>query len=216
MVRAIVLFLLLSACLAGRAPVMPLPFDAAALSGDDFQERKEATAALRLWAKQNRAEALEKLPVLLASARHPEVTSRLLQVIEEIYLDKEPGFLGIQFFLSPEPFEYGGKEVRGVSISRLVPQGPCELAGLKMEDVILALDGVTFPLNLTQRDVPDIVGSFPAGQVLTVTFSRKGEVRKLPVTMGKRPENLQSRALAEKRRREFQEWLEGELEKAKK
>lgn len=76
----------------------------------------------------------------------------------------------------------------GVLVTRLVPNSPSALGGIRPGDVIIAIDGqpVDDSMELTLR-----VGRGTIGTNITVTVVRAGREVPLSVTLGQRPDNLQ-------------------------
>ncbi len=100
----------------------------------------------------------------------------------------ERGYLGIQMQeLAPSQRELFKVEAgeQGVIISQLLDDGAAAQAGLKVRDVILAIDGqkVSTPFELANA-----VGFNPPGVVIEVSYLRDGEYLKVKVKLGKAPE----------------------------
>ena len=58
---------------------------------------------------------------------------------------------------------------------------PAEAGGIKVEDVITAIDGTTIK---APEDVREIVKSHKVGETLKVAVLRQGELKALTVTLG--------------------------------
>ena len=76
----------------------------------------------------------------------------------------------------------------GVLVTRLVPNSPAALAGIRPGDIITDVDGqpVNDSMELTLR-----VGRGAIGTNIEVATIREGKVIKRTVTLGQRPDNLQ-------------------------
>jgi S1-C subfamily serine protease len=73
----------------------------------------------------------------------------------------------------------------GVEVEKLQPGGPAAMAGVRVGDRILAIDGV--PVD-TPREVVRRVAAEPPGATLTLSLARGNEVLTIPVVIGRRPE----------------------------
>jgi serine protease Do len=84
---------------------------------------------------------------------------------------------------------YGGSS--GVFVQRVTPDGPAEKAGLKSEDVIVAVDGK--PVKDGQ-DLINRVSETPIGNPIHVTVLRNGNKQDLAITVGDRSRVIRDRA----------------------
>lgn len=85
----------------------------------------------------------------------------------------------------------GLSEPRGVLIRRVMPGEPAEKAGVKANDVVLAVDGAPVA---GPRDLQRIIAVAPVGKVVTLTVVRDGKETALPVTVGLYREPVARRA----------------------
>ncbi|MEO0630649.1 MAG: PDZ domain-containing protein [Planctomycetota bacterium] len=97
----------------------------------------------------------------------------LLAGIERVLDDDEPGLL---FGASTTPAG-GGKR-----ITRLVDDSPAFIAGLNVDDVILAIDGV----SLASLDIEEAIEGFASGDSVAVTFTRRDTLREADVLLDQR------------------------------
>jgi len=89
--------------------------------------------------------------------------------------DREPGFLGV----------YGveADDRAGVAVSEVYAGGPAAAAGLRVGDVITAVDGAPTP---TMDALGERLGACAAGDAITLTVVREGgEALELEVTLGR-------------------------------
>jgi serine protease Do len=91
------------------------------------------------------------------------------------------GSIGIEFRSDSRELlrAYGAEQ--GVFVQRVAPGGPAEKAGLKAEDIIVAINGK--PVTNGQELV-DKVTQTPVGQNLTLSVLRNGKRQDLTVTIG--------------------------------
>ncbi|HET8725943.1 MAG TPA: PDZ domain-containing protein, partial [Alphaproteobacteria bacterium] len=88
--------------------------------------------------------------------------------------------------LTPDIAESLGLEVpRGVLINRVHPGGPADRAGLRVGDVVVALDGI--PVDTTEG-LRFRVATLPIAETATLTVRRDGQEIDLPLTAEPAPE----------------------------
>ena len=102
----------------------------------------------------------------------PEALTRLKADLQNIVAERGPAFMGVQ----PST----GLVENGLVISRLVPGGPGDAAGLQSEDVILEFDGVAIPNFET---LVEQIGLRQPGDIVTVIYQRDGEEKCLTVEL---------------------------------
>ncbi len=83
-------------------------------------------------------------------------------------------YLGIRYIARP----------RGAEVQEVIPGSPAEEAGLKVGDLILAVDGRRVTGN---RPLAQILASYRPGDRVTLTVERDGEELEIPVTLGRWP-----------------------------
>jgi serine protease Do len=71
-------------------------------------------------------------------------------------------------------------EVKGAIVTRIVPDGAAQQAGMKEHDVIIKFDGQ--PVN-TVSELQEQVGKHRPGDKATVTFLRNGKENTIPITL---------------------------------
>jgi serine protease Do len=91
------------------------------------------------------------------------------------------GSIGIEFRSDSKELlrAYGASD--GVFVQRVAPGGPAEKAGLRAEDIIVAINGK--PVR-NGSDLVDRVTETPVGQSLTLTVLRNGKKQDFHVTIG--------------------------------
>jgi S1-C subfamily serine protease len=98
-------------------------------------------------------------------------------------------WLGVNTF-KPVPAEDAGGQV-GVKVMQVIPDQPAAKAGLKEEDVIVAVNGESLEQlgtpKLTMQNFVRDTTRMPTGKTLQLTVLRDGEKRVLPVTLSKMP-----------------------------
>jgi serine protease Do len=105
-------------------------------------------------------------------------------VIEQLRRDGrvERGWLGVsvQDLLSEE----GRGGHRGVLIAGIERNSPASRAGLRQNDIVVAINGERIE---SSRALVRTVAAVPPGQTLRLTVVREGRERELPVQVGRRP-----------------------------
>jgi len=87
-----------------------------------------------------------------------------------------PGYLGITF----------QKDVGGLVVKEVKADGPAAKAGLKVDDLILKLDGVDMAEAET-GELVKMVSAMRPGTVISVEIKRGSEARTVKVKLGPRP-----------------------------
>jgi serine protease Do len=97
------------------------------------------------------------------------------------------GWLGVQIqSLTPELLEgLGVKDERGALVAGVVPGGPAEKAGVRVGDLITAVDGK--PLA-GFKDLPRLVAAAQPGARAALTVLRQGKPEEIQVVLGQAPE----------------------------
>ncbi len=77
------------------------------------------------------------------------------------------------------------QHVQGIVVMGMDPNGPAHKAGLRVNDVLIAIDGK--PVSGV-RNAFDIVADLRPGKEIQVKVIRNGEPLSLPLTVGEEPE----------------------------
>jgi S1-C subfamily serine protease len=130
---------------------------------------------------------------LASSPEDGEGESPAGEVVEEV---PEPGavapptdrrgFLGVNYgdVDAATAGRVGVEAGRGVLVTGVVPDSAAEKAGLRRGDVLVAVNGQKLAGT---ESLPAVIGSFSAGDTITLTCARPGETRTMEVTLGARP-----------------------------
>jgi membrane-associated protease RseP (regulator of RpoE activity) len=194
------------------------------LAADDFSVRRGAQEELVEWGKEDLEDRLKFFQEKQELEEDPEVRERCRAIVKELAMvlldNSRPGFIGIVMGgigLGP-----GGKVdvPEGVQVAEVRKGTPAAEFGLKPGDLILKLDEtVVSGFDATQK-LQAYVGSKLAGDQVKIHVERNGESLVIPLTLMKRPRELDRRlqipfngrlspSLTEEelREREFQKWL---------
>lgn len=158
------------------------------LADPDYAKREEAATRLKTMGPG----VFGLLAAEYRASRDLEKRLRIRQVASELYLQTrlpwfDEGFLGIQMRASPQ----------GVRIDQVLAGTAAAAAGLRMHDVVVAIDGQTIPV-ITEYDgnpIPpvadtlwfrDSVSSRKAGATVHLQVLRQGQVVGVSATLGRR------------------------------
>lgn len=95
------------------------------------------------------------------------------------------GSIGIEFRKDREDLLKAYGTDHGVFVERVEPGGPADKAGIRVEDIIIALNGK--PVK-DGEDLVNRVSGTPVGTEITVTVLRAGKKIEVPVKIGERAE----------------------------
>jgi len=80
------------------------------------------------------------------------------------------------------------REAKGVLVRGVMPGEPADQGGVKADDVIIALDGMTLE---APRDLQRVVSSTPVGKRVRVVVLRAGEQKEMEITIGRYQERAE-------------------------
>ena len=204
------------------------------LESPEFAVRERAGGKLAEWAKERTEEARALFLGQFLTHEDPEVRMRCRDLLRASvvaeFRGRGKGFVGIM--MMEMPVEGGGF---GVRISMVQPDTPAAKAGLKVGDVIEALDGRRWDAPQASEQFKAEVMSRRPGDKVVLRIRRQGEAQPLDVEveLGERPPDqeliwpqlridpeIRRRQMEEIKRREeeafFQRWLDQQLERHQK
>jgi len=79
---------------------------------------------------------------------------------------------------------FGLKKAQGALVSAVEPKSPADKAGIKVGDIILAVDGVTIESSI---ELPRVIGESRPGTRVKLKIWRQGETRELSASLGEIP-----------------------------
>ena len=151
------------------------------LDDKESSVRKAARAKLLQYVMQEKGLSGEELLHKMVQADSPEVRYAMKYVAMLRLYGR--GFLGVSHTATGFVFE--DKNHFGIKISKVTPNTPAERAGLKADDIIIAIgdDNLSAfgaklkdPVSNLQRDLQDefsrVIKSRPQGETVTITFIR--------------------------------------------
>lgn len=225
------------AILASGVSAEELP-DLAPLSSGNFEKRQASQKAVNDWVISNHEAAKEVLLKKYLQTENPEVRVRLIPLLERSYF-KPKGYVGI--IMSPElkdpnvkPPRQGlqAREYHGVLITKVFPETPAELSGLKYKDIILKIDDweVRGGSDLTSKVASQIQKNRPQTPI-ALQVKRGNETISIELKLGILPTpservrdmprtsfGVRSSSTLEvfEQMKEFRNWLDREIDKERK
>ena len=177
------LSLLASAVLAGS------PAEEVARLGDpSFRVREKASAALKVVAATNHTAVLEACIAGYASTDDVEILARLdeimLPVVERKIYNRPKGFLGLR--LESSAAVLNGKAVPAIEAAMIVEGQAAEKAGVKMGDLILAMDGKAVTEDGTSPFIA-VIQEMEPGTTVRLEILRGENRVTIPVVLSERP-----------------------------
>lgn len=191
----------------------------AGLSSEEFPVREKSQENLLIWARDNpdlRAASIAKLP----SNEDPEIRKRSYEILRALsdddYMTEGQGYLGIMMGEEILNGAAGEKPSAAIRISHVMNESPASAAGLKVGDLIVSLDGKSWPVDgALDAFMQAVASKKPLVDVILEVKRGADEPIEITVKLGKRPVpvlsdfsgDLQS---LDKRAREdhFSQWLE--------
>ncbi len=202
--RYLLMIFCLASSLVAKESIISLPDFISQLQSTEFQERQAAMLKIEEWSKKHREEALKKLLPYFKKKLGPETRGRLYKLLSEAYISYERTYFGIAFNERPN-VKYQGSLVYGMLIQAVVPDGPSARAGIKVNDVILAINDRPFPKGSQNSEILKRMASYSINEALSLTILRG--TQQLTIKMS--PENWPVTEVERKQRmKEFREWFE--------
>ncbi|MFK7851180.1 MAG: PDZ domain-containing protein [Akkermansiaceae bacterium] len=169
------------------------------LASEDFKEREKAQANLLEWAEQQtEVNAAKAIFDLRETSDDPEVQVRSFKILRKLsdqdYLSDGKGYLGIMMLETSVKLPNEENEKFGIQITSVIPKSAASTAGLKIGDLIIALNGKSWDNEGAMDDFMETIAGTKPLQIANLTIYRKdGKTLEIPVKLGKRPvENLSS------------------------
>lgn len=157
------------------------------LSSDAYAQRQAGTARLAALPDA----ALWKLAELYRLNDDPEVRRRLRPTIERMFLNQlsarrlgGDGFLGMSFDVLRYPTLPGGESLTSVIVMNVLPGSPAEKGGLRGDDYIMAIDGVTIESLGTREAVADKIAAHRPGEIVRLAVRRDADKLTLRIPVG--------------------------------
>ena len=174
--------------LASTAPAGSPAEEVARLGDPSFRIREKASAALKQAAATNHTAVLAACIAGYAATDDVEILSRLdeimLPVVERKLYNRPKGFLGLRLESSAAVLD--GKAVPAIEAAMIVEGQAAEKAGVRMGDLILAMDGRPVTEEGTGPFITMIQEMEPGTTVRLELLRGENRVT-VPVVLGERP-----------------------------
>lgn len=103
------------------------------------------------------------------------ISRRTRKIIDKLVAGEEfrYGYLGVEIGDSPVErlHSFSGRKVRGAAVANVISGGPAHAAGLRSDDVIVALDGEAVE---NSDHLIRLIGSVPPGEDIEIEYIRNG------------------------------------------
>jgi len=149
----------------------------------DEDMKKLMEEFMKGWGSEDFQKEMEKMMEEMFGKRPVEEEK---EVTKEGERPKREAFLGVQVeTLTSEALKYQLGIDGGLMVLEVLEGSPAERAGLRRNDLILAIDGK--PIK-SVSDMLEVFEKAKPGQVMKFTVLQEGKKRELTATLGKRPE----------------------------
>lgn len=190
------------------APAVPLDFSEEKINAlvrewnaEDRSVREKASLQLEAWVHQNPAQAKHRLLSILRENSQPEARERsvkLLKIVAAAEFDiTGAGYIGVSLSQAGMELKHPQDQSNliGLPITAVSPSSPAEKSGVKAGDIVVSVDGFRWD---TADQIINIEFGLSAkirakGAGTTVNFGilRNDKIVNLPVTLKRRPANLE-------------------------
>ncbi len=188
------------------------------LAAEGFSVREKSQDDLLEWARKNLDSSAGAL-LELSGDVDPEIRMRSHEILKKLsdedYLSDGQGYVGITMVEEILKAGPDGKPGAGIRISRVLRDSPADSSGLRVGDLIIALDGQAWEgRGAMNAFMEAIAGKKPRVEVVLTIRRDAGEPIDITVKLGKRPvAELQNARgdlqMLDKQAKEehFREWL---------
>jgi hypothetical protein len=177
---------------------------------DEVYATRESNSAELLRRAQLDTDAVRKLVLWhFRSDPEPEVRLRCETVLR--WLSQNHGFLGVQH-RERTYFAADGKSHQGVELVTVMPGQPAHLAGLKVGDTVIEIDGNSLDVDDPSNTFSRVIHRLGVGREAVLKVDRLGEELTVQVTIKALPKEFDT--LDPEVR--FQQWLKAQGEERRK
>jgi membrane-associated protease RseP (regulator of RpoE activity) len=169
------------------------------LAAPELRDRVKAREALTKWAEKHPEQAKKLLLRNFLHSDEPEIRENCLLLLKPIaardFGNFGEGYMGISMgnetmLQLPD----GNEPCHGLIINTVTNGAPAEKAGLRAGDIIVSINDVTWKNPQTILDlrhgIQAKIRAVGAGKVAQIGIMRKKELLQIPVTLSRRPANL--------------------------
>jgi C-terminal processing protease CtpA/Prc len=161
------------------------------LGSQQFRQRETAQAELLVWARGQAQGSVDALYEKSSTTVDPEVRQRLMTVLRELiddqYLKEGKGYIGIGL-RSAVANVPGEPKPRGlVHVTQIQPNSPGERAGLKVDDLIVSLNGEVWQDELANEAFSQKIAGMKPDDKVRLRVLRNQNLLDLEVILCRRP-----------------------------
>jgi predicted metalloprotease with PDZ domain len=153
------------------------------LASEKFKRREESQQVVEKWANEKGPAAVSAIYKLYISSDDPEVRNRCYRILrvlsEKDYMNDGKGYLGVQ--LAEEMIEGEDKPRFGIRITYIMPGSQAEVAGIKVGDVIVSMDGKKWNEQGALNELINTVASYKPLRKVVFDINRQGEQKLLEI-----------------------------------
>lgn len=168
-----------------------LPNSFSDLGNEKFRVREHAQALLLDWARNHVDESLDKLYTHSQNANDPEIRARCLVILRQLVMDQYmlegKGFVGIS--RDNRIIEIPGKQnpCHVVAVTGVRAETPADRAGIKINDMIVSLNGVGWTDADASTVFADQIAAMSPGTKVVLAILRDGKMINVEVILTRRP-----------------------------
>lgn len=191
------------------------------LSSEEFKARETSQLELEKWVNEKGSAGVNAIFKVYQESDDPEVRTRCLRVLrtesDKDYLNDGKGYLGVQLFEEMLVLPGDEKPRVCIKVTFIMPGSQAEKAGIKVGDLITAMDGEKWHQPGELPKLIETIASYKPLRKVVFEIKRADEDKliEVPVILGRRPvDNLaemyyKDRNQLEKEARDnhFNEWL---------
>jgi predicted metalloprotease with PDZ domain len=162
------------------------------LGSQQFQVRENAQSELLAWGRGMPEPAMAELLRQTKIADDPEVRNRCLEVLRDLVMDeygKEgKGYIGISMedMVANLPEEPKPRNV--IRVTNVLPKTPADQAGIRVNDLIVELNGKSWGDNDTFRQFQEKIQGLKPNSNVELKILRDGALLDLKFKLGRLPE----------------------------
>lgn len=163
------------------------------LGAEAYPDRIAAELGLKSWAFGEGEVARDWLLKQLGQTEDPEVRRRFLAVLKELVMselaEQRPGYVGIGMAAVKLADGMDSGDY-GVEIQAVKEGAPAAQAGLRVNDVILSLDGKGWSTPNADEEFAQRIGAMRGGDKVRLEILRTGEKEWIELVLAPRPWSL--------------------------
>lgn len=164
------------------------------LADGEFRTREHAQSELLAQARRKPVESMDELFHLSRTSGDPEIRQRCLAILRELlrdqYMSEGQGFVGIG--RADKTIEIAGRTepCHGVFVTSVRSGTPAERAGIRVNDLIIALNGSEWKQGVASEAFADQIAAIKPGTKVSLSIFRDDKRIELDLILVRRPAGL--------------------------